>query len=82
MNIQFNMNENVEVTLTKFGAKVINDDRAEIRKLVPEYAPKAYSEGDVLKDQLWSVMQTFGPHIHMGMVEVPFKDNIITILEK
>lgn len=62
-----NINDNVRVALTRSGARILN----------------AYNGHDIDKSvvemQLWDVMAAFGPHLHMGMIESPFVNNVIEL---
>jgi hypothetical protein len=67
-----NANRQVSVVLTETGANAMN-------AIYAEYGlARRWSAGDVLKDQLWSVMQTLGSAFVMGG-EPPVKDCEITL---
>ena len=71
----FNINNYATVTLTEFGAKVYNARYDDI--IMPEkYNPAKVEAGHVLRAQLWSLFQDFGPHISLGMVN-PFEGCIM-----
>jgi hypothetical protein len=75
MNV--NINSRCKVVLTEFGAKTYNEFHSQFKN----YRPKELNVDDVLEDSLWSLMRVFGPSIHLGMIEVPFKNNEIEIME-
>lgn len=64
-----NINDNIRVALTRRGAQILN----------------AYNGHDidvsVVEMQLWDVMAAFGPHLHMGVLETPFVNNVIEIVD-
>jgi hypothetical protein len=59
-----NLNDKVRVRLTADGARAYNEYMAQfkLRRLAPELV-----EGQEITTQLWDLMATFGPRIHMGM---------------
>lgn len=63
-----NINDNVQYTLTASGAAIWNA-RYEDTAMLTKYVPEVMRAGDVVKTQLWYVMQVFGPHIYLGMGE-------------
>jgi hypothetical protein len=75
---QINLNDEVEVVLTAIGAKIYNENWKDSIKMNRLNSKK---EGDTLKAQLWSLFQDFGGHLHLGMLEVPFKDCEIYLKE-
>lgn len=79
MELNLNLNTQVEVTLTAFGAEWFNKFT---KKYYSRgiYEPKQYLEDEVMRISLWGLMQAFGDSIHMGMLEVPFKDNNIKVV--
>lgn len=73
--MKFNINSMVRVTLTAQGAEILE---RELGKLPNQLRPDTrYKEGSVHKDQMWVLMQTFGPHLCMGMQ--PFENCEIDI---
>jgi hypothetical protein len=76
--MQLNMNDQVRVTLTTYGAQVWNA-RYDGINIPAEHLPAPCAPGDEVKTQLWDLMQVFGPGIHMGMSEVPFLKNEIEV---
>jgi len=75
MKININLNEQFTVILTEEGAKIYNEFNDQF--LFLNESPKQLKEGDKLKDELWSLMQIFGPKLHNGC-EIPFELNQIT----
>ncbi len=66
MKLEINLNDTVEVVLSKFGAKIYNDwwNDPDFNWRTTELSAK--KTGDKLRAQLWHLMQVFGPHIHLG----------------
>jgi hypothetical protein len=69
MKFEVNMNDAAEVVLTELGAQVYN----KYHERYTYYRPEIVSKGDVLRDQLWHLMQVFGPAIHLGQYS-PFEE--------
>ena len=70
-----NLNQQVKVVLTSYGADVFNNHHAGNKY----YTPPIKVCGDEFKSSLWGLMQIFGSSIYLGMQEVPFKDNEMEI---
>jgi hypothetical protein len=79
MKLEINLNETVEVVLTKEGAKIYNR-RYDDLKFVKNFDIKQFKEGDTLRTQIWSLMQDFGPHIRLGCTP-PFEGLVMTIVK-
>lgn len=75
---EYNMNDIGRVILTAFGANVYNAHWAKL-KLPASAMPKTLAQGDEYSSMLWEIMAIFGHTFHMGMQEVPFKNNAIWI---
>jgi hypothetical protein len=74
MRILINLNDNVQVTLTAYGAKVANED-------VQKYSDRQpYAPGQVVRMQLHALANIFGPKLCPGF-ENCFEGNDITLLE-
>lgn len=71
MKIEININEVVEFELTAYGARLLNDKNEWYRTKYPQLKSflekEYYLEGQLLKRQLWSVMQDFGQHTSLGL---------------
>ena len=71
MKIEININEVVEFELTEYGAKILNDKDEWYRTKYPQIKSfrdkEYYVEGQLLKRQLWTVMQDFGEHTSLGL---------------
>ena len=71
MKIEININEVVEFELTAYGAKILNDKNEWYRTKYPQVMSfqekEYYIERQLLKRQLWSVMQDFGEHTSLGL---------------
>lgn len=66
---QFNINNYVSVTLTAFGAEIYNKRYDDTKKYFPVdyiFRNVDVQEGHLLKTQLWSLFQDFGPYIMLG----------------
>lgn len=72
-----NLNSPCRVTLTATGARIWNA-RYDGLPGIPK--PEPVAAGAVVETELWNLMHEFGPHIHMGMFEVPFANNRMEIL--
>jgi hypothetical protein len=77
-----NLNAVCEFVVTKAGADIWNARYAHLANILKDYKPTEVKAGDTVKSQLWIVMETFGPFICMGMSEVPFQDNNITVIDQ
>ena len=76
--MKININEVVNFTLTETGAGILNKYYRQFNH--PIFTDKInHKIGDNLVMSLWTVMEIFGPHIHMGMVEVPFQSNSLNL---
>ena len=62
MKFEININDAAEVVLSEYGAQVYN----KYHERYTHYRPEIVSKGDVLREQLWRLMQVFGPAIHLG----------------
>lgn len=80
--IKLNLNEMCTVTLTEYGANILNKDERQYRSVLDQRTQliiPEYKAGDKITMPLWHIMQTFGgDRIFMGMREVPFVDNVAT----
>lgn len=80
----FNINNYAAVRVTAFGAEVYNKRYDDTKKYFPAdyiFNNVDVKEGYVLKAQLWSLFQDFGPYISLGMTN-PFKECIMMFDEK
>lgn len=77
--MKINMNHYVKIKLNQRGLEIHREKFDELKKFFPKLGdyrpPKVDSEG-WHREQLWSVMLTYGPHIRMG-AEPPFQTEII-----
>lgn len=62
--------------LTERGAKIYNEWCSEVT-----YSRVPVKAGDVLKDQLWSIMSVFGNAFQLGSIS-PFENCEIDLLEE
>ena len=83
MKIEININEVVEFELTAYGAKILNDKNEWYRTKYPQLRSlqekEYYLEGQLLKRQLWTVMQDFGQHT--SLQELSFCKNATITFE-
>lgn len=80
--MEVNLNDYAEVVLTDVGARIWNEyEKGFAKYAIPGWEPRLKKEGDTLKQQLWSLMKIYGPHIHLGGA-VPFELCKMTIEEK
>ena len=78
--MKYNINYNVKVKLNESGKKILEDEHNRLQELIkPEgrrrFELKLDNEG-YYKTQMWDLMQTFGPHVHLSC-EPPFETEII-----
>lgn len=73
MNV--NLNSQATFTLTEAGARIHEEHMSQY----PVRWREAAKPGDVMKMTLWGTMQIFGSSIYMGMPEVPFVGNELTL---
>lgn len=78
----FNVNSYVRVKLTPLGKNLHRDDHYKFwnearfpKDAIPNYTPPVEDENGWSKWQLWSLMEAFGPHTHLGG-ENPFETTI------
>jgi hypothetical protein len=74
--MKVNINVSVAVTLTMTGAAIYNEHMGEFPKRVRDHV----EPGKTITMPLWSLMEIFGPHLHMGMVTMPFEKNAVDLL--
>ena len=76
---EFNINEYVEVKLTKRGREIHRkncDGLFASMENPPKYTPPKEDDDGWSKWQMWSLMQDFGASIYMGATEQPFETTI------
>lgn len=68
--MKFNINYYVRVKLTETGIEILRKDHDAIMEMIPEekrYPFKLELTPDGwYRTQAWCLMETFGPHIHIG----------------
>lgn len=67
-----NLSDDVRVKMTKEGMEVLG---------AADGAGRVDEDG-YLECKLWTLMQVFGPHIHMGMTKQFFESNEIELVEE
>ena len=63
------LHDQIQVTLTKAGAEILNSENKEARAAFPNATiclKTDYEEGDIYKDVLWGLMDRFGAHCSAG----------------
>ena len=75
--MKVNINNFATVTLTERGAIVWNDYHASTRTMYPLSYPFKKA-GDVVRDELWSIMHIFGNSLYNGR-KTPFEGNVMDI---
>jgi hypothetical protein len=79
MDTKFNINNFVKVKLTQKGIDILKRNHDDLNKrcngVLDEFELKLDEDG-YYKDQLWSIMQSFGEHMYLGVCE-PFETEII-----
>ncbi|WP_208952384.1 hypothetical protein [Rahnella sp. ChDrAdgB13] len=78
-----NINNYVKVKLNEFGLSVMKSNREELQRMapsLPDFTPPSTDSDGYSKFQLWSLMETFGPIIHLGC-ELPFDSEILFTCE-
>jgi len=85
---KFNINNTVKVKLSITGAKVINMKNSEYNKFFEDKGIKDikklkedYEAGDIYENQLWVIMNEFGPGFLVGG-QAPFINNEIYFNDK
>lgn len=73
-----NTNADASAVLTQYGAEIYN----KAHECIPaKYRSEPKKAGDVMRSQLWTFMNIFGPFLYMGNTEVPFKENTFTLID-
>lgn len=73
--MNYNINKQVTVALTEFGATIINDYHNNFN--IPcQYKPKQAIVNIPIKMELWQVMQIFGSHLFNGSKQVFVNNNL------
>lgn len=70
------LNDQVKITLTKYGSSVLNEDNKQWKKRYPNVFSSEkvdYKEGDVYENQLWCILGRFPDSFQAGH-ELPFTD--------
>jgi hypothetical protein len=75
--VPFNINSSVRILLTDYGREVYMEAFERVGLEVGP--PKEDADGWVTM-QLWTVMELFGPHIHMGCKQ-PFSTQIEILVD-
>ena len=81
-----NINNTVEVELTEFGLKILNEKWRNVRKYANQGLDKPMKltppglEGNIYRTSLWEIMHTFGPYSSMGNFNQCFVNNKIKVI--
>ncbi len=80
--MQFNVNDYVRVRLNDHGRAIVREKHDELAAFIKgrggafhEFRPTVEDADGWSRWQLWDLMHTFGPHIHLG-ARVPFETTI------
>lgn len=81
--MKFNVNDYVNVKLTKRGHEIINNLRSGLSTSIPTHDWSNYlaDTDGWLKIQLWRLMELFGPHMGPGAA-IPFETTIELLEQK
>mgnify|MGYP003402329939 CR=1 FL=1 len=79
MPLKLNINSEVVVILTEFGARVYNKYYMKFYTAAPSFECNAVEKGHELKIELWHLMQIFGEHLYNGAPHIPFEENCLTL---
>jgi len=77
--MRFNMNNYVKVKLTPYGLSILKQQHDELESQSPKigpFKPPSVDADGWTQLQAWSLIQIFGPHISIGMNNVPFETEI------
>lgn len=70
------LNDQVKVTLTAYGASVLNEDNKQWKERYPKAFSSEktdYKEGDIYENQLWCILGRFTDSFQAGR-QIPFTD--------
>lgn len=82
--VKVNLNDSIHVKLTPTGIAMVEarNDRA-FTKEIAEYKPKVEVDEDGYTEfQLWKFMMLFGPNIYAGMINMPYKMDVLIEVEE
>lgn len=88
--IRFNMNQTVKVKLTDLGLKILKEKHEKTREEMRNTIGIDIGEFDqnerldkvgYYREQLWVVMQIFGPHMETGN-NIPFETDILLLSDE
>ncbi len=73
--MEININKQVQVRLTDFGKKCLEKHHKDLAGLTQ------YLDKTPFRCLLWELMNVFGEYCYNGAIEMPFKDNVIEIID-
>lgn len=76
-----NLNDNVKVILTQYGANKLNAMRSSFYKKFPGLF-HWYEEGETYVTQLWTLMEEFGDDMYLTNPNMPFENLDIYIMRQ
>jgi repressor LexA len=77
--MKINLNDIVKLKINQKGIDILRKNHDELKATFPklgEFMPPASDAEGYYHMQLWSVMETFGPHIHIGF-NIPIETEIV-----
>lgn len=77
--MKFNMNDRATVRLTAYGNLVFDKHYKELGLEPKVYRKHNINSDGELRQELWMIMHIFGKSMVMGLTEICFENNSITI---
>lgn len=74
-----NFNDRVLVRLTEHGHRILEERHEEMRQKLPSYptyVPRKTDADGQVSFQIWDLMNTFGPHMHLGSTKLPIEADL------
>lgn len=74
-----NFNDRVLVRLTEHGRRILEERHEEMRQKLPSYpsyVPRKTNDEGQVSFQIWDLMNTFGPHMHLGSNKLPIEADL------
>jgi hypothetical protein len=70
---QLNINAHVEVKLTEYGKEIFKKHYSDFPENIKPKIP------NILKTELWKIMNIFGDCLYHGNLKIPFENNLIVV---
>ncbi len=74
-----NFNDRVLVRLTEDGHRILKERHEEMRQKLPSYpsyVPRKTNDEGQVSFQIWDLMNTFGPYMHLGSTKLPIEASL------